>query len=248
MGSDSCVVKQSLVIPIRDEEHSIEPLVDRVHAVFSEWGFTEVIFVDDSDHTQGARAVAAAVSQLCNGVCRHLRVRHIHRTGVMRCGGLSGAVTDGLHAAESDVIVVMDGDLQHPPEVIPGMLEHLASSDIVIASRYIPGGSSDGLSGPVRHFVSQTATILAKVLFPVRLRGISDPMTGFFAIRKNAVLLDRLRPQGFKILAEILLAHPDIRRCEVPFDFAKRQTGESKGDARQGLLFFGQLLRHRVLP
>jgi dolichol-phosphate mannosyltransferase len=73
-------------------------------------------------------------------------------------------------------------------------------------------------------------------------------MTGFFAIRKNAVLLDRLRPQGFKILTEILLAHPDIRRCEVPFDFAKRQTGESKGDARQGLLFFGQLLRHRVLP
>jgi len=248
MGNYSRAIKQSLVIPIRDEEHNITPLVRRIHSALSEHNFTEIIFVDDSNHTRGATAVASIRAALCDGTCQHVRIRHIHRTGALRYGGLSGAVTDGMAAAESDVVVVMDGDLQHPPEAIPRMLKRLAEKDIVVASRYVRGGSSEGLDGPIRHLVSRGSTTLAKALFPIKLRGVSDPMTGFFALRRSAIYLARLQPQGFKILVEILLAHPDIRRGEVPFGFARRHAGESKGDLSQGVQFFSQLLRHRLFP
>lgn len=246
MGSRSYVTRQSVVIPVRDEEGNIEPLVRRIHQALFGLGTTELIFVDDSDHDRGDMAVNRVRQALCGGECQHVVVRYVHRFGRDRHGGLSGAVTDGIAVAEGDVVVVMDGDLQHPPETIPAMLEQLVDNDIVVASRYTRGGASDGLSGPLRYVVSRGSTILAKLLFPVKLRGVSDPMTGFFVIRKQAVNPERLHPQGFKILVEILLANPRICRSEVPFEFAERVVGESKGTIRQGASFLAQLLRHRV--
>jgi dolichol-phosphate mannosyltransferase len=136
----------------------------------------------------------------------------------------------------------MDGDLQHPPELIPALLMAAAAqdADVVVASRYVRGGSSGGLNGGVRRLVSSASTILTRAMFPRRLRDCTDPMTGYFAIRTTAIDVGELRPRGFKILLEVL-ARNSLRVAEEPFVFAERNAGESKASIREGLRFLLQL-------
>jgi dolichol-phosphate mannosyltransferase len=167
-------------------------------------------------------------------------VRLIHRD--KPTGGLGGAVVQGLAEAAADACLVIDGDLQHPPEKIPEMWERFSHGDVdvVIASRYAGGGTAHGLADRTRVLVSKASTALTRAMFPVRLREVSDPMTGFFLIDRRSVDQAVLRPRGFKILLEILARRP-MRIAEVPFDFADRHAGESKASIRQGVHFLTQL-------
>jgi cellulose synthase/poly-beta-1,6-N-acetylglucosamine synthase-like glycosyltransferase/putative flippase GtrA len=148
--------------------------------------------------------------------------------------------------AQSDQIIVMDGDLQHPPETIPTMIQTAEHYDMVMASRYRKGGSAIGLDGSIRHLVSRGSTMLAKAFFPVRLRQVTDPMTGFFLFNRRKVDAAKLRPKGFKILLEILATHPKMTVAEVPLQFAERVNGESHGSLKQGLEFCSQMVNLRV--
>jgi dolichol-phosphate mannosyltransferase len=136
----------------------------------------------------------------------------------------------------------MDGDLQHPPELIPLLVAtgRQMAADVVVASRHVDGGSSGGLSGGVRRLVSHSSTMLTRAMFPKRLRDCTDPMTGFFAVRRSSIDVTALRPRGFKILLEILARQP-LTVVEEPFVFAARNAGQSKADFRQGLRFLAQL-------
>jgi dolichol-phosphate mannosyltransferase len=136
----------------------------------------------------------------------------------------------------------MDGDLQHPPEVIADLLARaeMGDAEVVVASRYVDGGTSDGLANAVRTMVSRASTMLTKAMFPKKLHNCSDPMTGFFLIDRRSLDIEELRPRGFKILLEIL-ARKQMRVAEVPFDFAPRFAGESKASFSQGMRFLTQL-------
>lgn len=223
----------TVVIPTYNEAANIAELVERLGRTLTAATCREVIFVDDStDGTPEVIAQAATWSAL--------PLRCIHRE--LPVGGLSGAVVDGLRAATGEWVVVMDADLQHPPELITALLAtgQRASADVVVASRHVEGGDSAGLAGPVRKLVSGAATALARTLFPRRLRHCTDPMTGFFAVRRAAVDVDVLRPRGFKILLELLCSHT-LAVVEHPLQFADRAAGESKADAAQGFRFVQQL-------
>jgi dolichol-phosphate mannosyltransferase len=137
----------------------------------------------------------------------------------------------------------MDGDLQHPPEIIPELLAEAAMGDydVVVASRYTGPGEAAGLSSPFRRVVSSAATGAAKVFFPRRLSAVSDPMSGFFILRRQAVDSASLRPRGFKILLEIVARTPQLRVSEVPFTFAERHEGESKASGREMIRYLRQL-------
>jgi dolichol-phosphate mannosyltransferase len=219
-------------VPTYNEAPNVGELVRRVTAAVSGID-AEIIFVDDSidDTPEVIRAIARDAA---------LPVRLIHRD--QRTGGLGGAVVEGFRAADADLCLVMDGDLQHPPEKIPEMLERFAQGDVdvVVASRYAGGGTSHGLADRSRVLVSKASTAVTKAMFPVRLRDVTDPMTGFFLISRAAVDLDGLRPRGFKILLEILVRRT-FRVAEVPFHFADRHAGESKASLRQGIHFLTQL-------
>jgi dolichol-phosphate mannosyltransferase len=222
----------SIVIPTFNEAPNVTELIRRIEAAVSGHR-AEIVFVDDSsDETPDVIEQLARRSTL--------PIRLLRRPQPV--GGLSGAVLEGLRMASSDWCVVMDGDLQHPPEVIPVLLRAglEQSADLVVASRHVNGGSSAGLSGGARHLVSLSATILTRAMFPNRLRNCTDPMTGFFAVKRSAVNLDALRPRGFKILLEIL-ARNTLAVVEEPFVFAERQAGESKAGLRQGLRFLTQI-------
>lgn len=151
----------------------------------------------------------------------------------------------GLERTDTPWVCVMDGDLQHPPEVVPRLLEAAlsAQADLVVASRYVAGGRNEGL-GAVRTAVSWGSTVLAKAIFPHRLRAIRDPMSGFFLFRREA-LTETMTPRGFKILLEIAVRHPDLIRCEVPFVFVERVLGTSKGTIREGFRYLRLLAEMR---
>jgi dolichol-phosphate mannosyltransferase len=142
----------------------------------------------------------------------------------------------------------MDGDLQHPPELALQLADvgRARDLDLVVATRHVEGGNSDGLDGAGRHAASSAATFLAKAAFPRRLAGLSDPMSGLFAIRREAIDADRLVPSGFKILMEIKVRFPGLRMAEVPFAMAARHAGESKASLAEGIRFARHLARLRL--
>lgn len=222
----------TIIVPTYNEAPNVAELVRQV-ATAVDGLRAEILFVDDSDDDTPdvVRAVAATAP---------VPVRLLHRTDGV--GGLSGAVQEGLRDSRADWCLVMDGDLQHPPELIPVMLAEARGEgvDVVVASRYTGDGSSSGLANVVRHAVSSSSTALTRAMFPRRLAECSDPMTGFFVVRRRSVDLARLRPRGFKILLEILARHR-LSVSEVPFVFGERHAGESKASFAQGLHFLQQL-------
>jgi glycosyltransferase involved in cell wall biosynthesis len=232
-------VKTTIIVPTRNESLNVAALLGRLESVYSAAPL-EVLFVDDSDDETPQEIEI-------NAKHTPFPVRLVHREPGERRGGLSGAVLAGLAEARGDWIVVMDGDLQHPPE----LAERLAAVgrsrelDLVVASRYVESGDADGLSSPARHAVSGLSTMAAKMIFPRRVGRVSDPMSGFFAVRRAAIDPRRMRPTGYKILLEILVRHPRLRMAEAPFHMEDRHGGQSKASVRQGWAFLRHLTRLR---
>lgn len=232
MSRVGTAIDVSIIVPTYNEAPNIVELVQSVSAALHRRD-AEIIFVDDS--TDDTADVIRAVAETAP-----LPVRLIHRDE--KVGGLGGAVVEGFAAAWSDLCLVMDGDLQHPPETIPELIERFARGDVdvVVASRYIGGGSAQGLADRTRVLVSKASTTVTRAMFPVKLRNVTDPMTGFFLVDRRAIDLETLKPRGFKILLEIL-ARRSFRVAEIPFSFADRHAGESKASVRQGVHFLVQL-------
>jgi len=223
----------TLVIPTFNERDNVPHLLAQLEDALQglRW---EALFVDDS--TDDTPTVLADIA------CRDRRVRVLQRAE--NRGGLAGAVVEGLALARGTYVCVLDADLQHPPERIPDMLRAARASraDVVVASRYVPGGASSGLDGPMRQFYSRGLKMLSQVVFPRRLAPVSDPLGGFFLLRRSVVQGADLRPIGYKILLEILVRCSWDRATEVPYRFQPRQFGASKADLRQGLRFLKHLL------
>jgi dolichol-phosphate mannosyltransferase len=222
----------TIIIPTFNEAPNVAELVRRIQLAVAGTD-AEIVFVDDS--TDETPAVIADVAALAT-----MPVRLLHRDEPQ--GGLSGAVLEGMAIANSDWCLVMDGDLQHPPEVIPSLVSRARRGDVdvVVASRYVGEGTAHGLANGVRTLVSRASTLVTKAMFPIRLRDCTDPMTGFFLVHRPSVVPDELQPRGFKILLELLARRP-FRVAEIPFDFAERFGGESKASLVQGFRFLMQL-------
>jgi putative flippase GtrA len=230
----------TVIIPTRNEADNIGPLLERVTAALAGTP-AEILFVDDSDD-----GTAAEVERLGRNL--PVAVRVLQRSPDQREGGLSTAVVSGMRLARAPWALVMDADLQHPPEIIPQLFRTASrqSVDLVVASRYAGHGSSGGLDGSARRGSSRFATRVAKLAFPRRAARVSDPMSGFFAVRLAALDVQRLRPYGYKILLELIVRNPHLRAAEVSFSFAPRFAGESKTSVREVLRFGRHLARLRL--
>lgn len=230
--------RQSIVIPTYNERDNIPALLERLERALPA-GSAEIIFVDDS--TDDTSAVIEEAARSCQ-----IPVTVHHRETPV--GGLGGAVVEGCRRARGAWIVVMDGDLQHPPEVVPELVKTgiRDGADLVVASRYAAGGSSDGLAGRYRRLVSRGSTLVTKVLFCTHLARVSDPLSGFFAVRRTSVEIDELRPEGYKILLEYLVRARPGRVAEVPFTFQARAAGDSKASLAEGVRFLRHLVRLRL--
>ena len=225
-------IELSVVLPTFKERGNVAELVRRLDAALNGIAW-EAIFVDDNspDGTaEAAKAIAAADP----------RVRCLRRVGRR---GLAGACIEGILSSSAPFVAVMDADLQHDESVLRPMLEKLrgGGTDLVAASRYVEGGSAEGLSDKTRGALSSLATLITAKVLSVPL---SDPMSGFFMLRRDRfdAIADRLSPVGFKILLDIVAtAGPGLRVAEQSFVFGKRGEGESKFNIQVGLEFLGLL-------
>ncbi|MDP2932286.1 MAG: glycosyltransferase family 2 protein [Chloroflexota bacterium] len=210
----------SIIVPTYNEKDSLSQLVEELHRALSGHSY-EIIVVDDSS-SDGTAELALALSQ-------KYPVKLISRKNKR---GLASAVVDGLEQAQGKLIGVMDADLQHPPEVMSGLVREIeAGADLAIASRHVETGGSEGWS-LTRRAVSRGAIFLAHLFLP-STRSIRDPMSGFFLFRREAVRRADLRPIGYKILLEVLNAGQFQKTVEVPYTFRARSRGESKLRLRQ---------------
>ena len=233
LPEDGPEIRQSLVIPTFNERENIEPLLRRLTEVLPETG-TEICFVDDS--TDDTPEVIRAAAQRCP-----IPVTVHHREN--GAGGLGGAVVEGMRLARGDWVVVMDADLQHPPEIVPDLIAAgmRDGADLVIGTRYAAGGTNGGLSDGYRRIVSSTSTMVTKLIFRNALLRVSDPMSGLFAVRTSSLEVDRLRPLGYKILLELLVRNRPGRIVEVPYSFQPRHAGDSKSTVAEGMRFLKHL-------
>ena len=221
-----------MIVPTYNEAASLPLLVERLAPAMRdrEW---ELIVVDDGS-PDGTAEVAEKL-----GATQPVRV--LRRAGK---AGLASAVIAGMKEARGDVLVVMDADLSHPPEVVPDLLAVIdAGVDLAVGSRYVTGGAT--MDWPLRRrVVSRVACMLGNALVPVR-----DATSGFFAVRRSAIDGVRLNAIGFKIGLEVIARAKARRIVEVPYTFRDRQHGASKFGRReigQYLLQLGIVARDKA--
>jgi dolichol-phosphate mannosyltransferase len=224
-------VDVSIVVPALNEAANLPLLAARIDAALPETRY-EVLIVDDGS-TDGTPAVCKSLSETYP-LELHVRPEPY--------AGLSGAVLEGFARARGHTLVVMDADLQHPPERLPALLSALTEDGVEVAlgSRYTPGGSTASRWGLFRWINSRVATLLARPFSG----GTHDPMSGFFAIRRET--FDRARqltPLGYKIGLELLCKCRVKRVAEVPIHFAERAGGESKLTVKQQFKYLEHLSR-----
>jgi dolichol-phosphate mannosyltransferase len=231
--------KFGLVIPTLNEAGNIPVLLDRIHAALEPMPMEHEIIIVDDDSTDGTADVANEYA------ANDPRVRVFVRRGQR---GLAGAVIHGWGHTDADLLGVIDADLQHPPEVLPSLLEPiLKGADIAIASRYV-NGNGVGEWNRFRLFVSRCSTLATA---PLQRDGVKvkDPLSGFFAVRRSCIEDLDLQPEGFKILLEILVKGRIDKAVEVPFHFGNRYSGESKANVKVALQYFsllGKLSRYAL--
>ncbi len=228
----------TVVVPTFNEAVNLPLVVEAVRRAFGERSDWEIVVVDD-DSPDRTWEVAEALGR------QDPRVRVYRR---LDRRGLSSAIVDGLSQGAGERLCVIDADLQHDVSRVPALLAALDDADLAVGTRYAAGGSTGEWSAK-RRWMSRLATWACRALLRIR---VSDPMSGFFALRREVFdrLAGRLDPRGYKILMELLYHHGPERVAELPYTFAPRAHGESKlgtgvmADYAWSLL---ELTTHRVL-
>lgn len=207
--------KVSVIVPTFNERDNIPELVKRLDKALAKYKYNIIVVDDDSpDKTW----------KVASDLSKKYPVKVVRRTEEK---GLSTAVIRGIQESENEILVVIDADLQHPPEKVPELIKQIEKgADIAIGSRFVEGGGVGDWSKS-RLFVSKGAKFLAETLFR-DIRNIKDVESGFFAFKKKILDGVQLKPVGYKILLEILvLANYDTVK-EVGFEFQIRKHGKSK--------------------
>lgn len=228
----------SVIVPTYNEARNIGELVRRLSALLERLPGNdyEIIVVDD-DSADRTWELALDLSR------QFPKLRVLRRTQER---GLSTAVIRGWQAARSEVLAVIDADLQHPPEIVLNLWEQIVrGADLAVASRHVEGGGVSDWSLR-RRVVSRTAQILGLAMLPGVVGRVSDPMSGYFMFRRSCVQDLDLNPLGYKILIEILGRGRVRWISEVPYVFGERTQGGSKVTARVYVDYLRHLIRLRL--
>lgn len=231
-------IRLSLVVPTFNEGKNVREMVERLTELLEGplGGAYELIVVDD-DSPDRTWEIAAALTPA------YPRLRVLRRQGER---GLSTAVIRGWQAARGEVLAVIDADLQHPPEVTLELWNEIErGADLAVASRHVSGGGVSDWA-LYRRMLSRGAQILGLLLLPGVLGRVSDPMSGYFMVRRSAIADRTMSPLGYKILVEVI-GRGNVRWIgEVGYVFRERTAGESKVTWRLYLDYLRHLVRLRL--
>jgi len=233
-ASSAAALELTVVVPTFNERANVRKLIRLVEAALGQTRW-QVIFVDD-DSPDGTAAEVKAVAAV------DPRVQCLHRVGRR---GLAGAVIEGIMASAAPFVAVMDGDLQHDETLLPAMLDALRTggADLAVGSRYCGGPGADASAlGARREAGSRLANWLGRQVLKADL---SDPMSGFFMVRRSVVevVAQRLSTSGFKVLFDIVASHDrPLKIVELPYTFRAREAGDSKLDNGVVVQYLGLLV------
>jgi dolichol-phosphate mannosyltransferase len=216
-----------VIIPTYNERDRLTELVNAIFvAAYASKVNLELVIVDDNSPD--------GTGQLADELARTYPIRVVHRAGKL---GLGTAVVAGFGVASAEILGVMDADFSHPPALVPKMLAvfRATDADVLVASRYIPGGSTPNWPFK-RRLLSRIGCLLARGLSPIR-----DAASGFFLIRKDIASGVRIQAGGFKICIELITRGSPRRLVEVPYRFDDRELGESKMSMREASGYLVQL-------
>jgi len=235
----------SVIIPTYNEYENILQLVEIIKDMLPDDLFTEIIIVDDNSPDGTGRLIASYIEDALTKVCSGIQQAHENssnfaintRESIVRLvrrenkSGLISAILQGIKSSTGKYILVMDADFSHPPETVPLLINELLRDPncIVVASRYIRGGSIRGWPYK-RLLLSRLAAKIA--IHGLKLCNVRDPISGFFAFPRHIIENIRFDTYGYKLLLEILVKAQGVRVKEIPYTFIDRKSGESKLDNR----------------
>jgi len=218
----------ALVVPTLNEAGNVDILLGELTSALSTTEYDYEIVVVDDGSTDGT------VEKVREWAKQDARIRIFCRVGQK---GLAGAVLYGWSQCRANLLGVIDADLQHPPELVPRLLEAAERADIAVASRYARSNGTKGWN-PLRSAVSRLSTLAAAPLISKKQLKVTDPMSGFFIIHSRCIEGLTFQTTGFKLLLEILVRGRIRSAEEVPFQFGLRQAGtrvmNKKEDRRIG--------------
>ena len=211
----------SIIIPTYNESQNIINILKSIGSNLPKNLLTQAIIVDDNSPDGTGKIVEDYLKNLKKMADYTIEI--IHRKAK---DGLGSAILNGIQHAKGDTIVVMDSDFSHPPQIIPKLIDSVKKYkfDIAVASRYIKGGNIKGWSLK-RKIMSKFATLIAKKGLGIDAK---DPMSGFFAFKKNILNGLNIDAIGYKILLEILVKTKNVTITEIPYTFQDRELGSSK--------------------
>ncbi len=237
-AGDDRPLRFSLIIPTYKEAKNVPKIVKKLSRILDIVmpGEYELIIVDDNS-PDGTWEIAQ------NLMSKYPQLRVMRR---IEERGLSTAVIRGWQVARGEVLGVIDGDLQHPPKTLLQLwCEIKRGGDMAVASRHVEGGSVSDWSF-IRRFLSRGAQTVGLILLPGVVGRVSDPMSGYFMVRRKCLIGCTLSPLGYKILIEVLARGRVPWIGEVGYEFEERQHGESKVTAKQYIDYLRHLLRLRL--
>ena len=229
-------VDVTVIVPTRNEEGTIDELVERIRRTLGPAGYRyEVLFVDDSD------------DRTPEAIAWHERhghtVRLVHRGPGTRAAGPAGALCAGFRAARGSAVLCIDADLQHPPELLAPMAHVLldGSGDVVVGTRYLAGGADTGMESRRRRCAAAAARDLTRLAIP-RLRRTTDPGSGLFGLRLD--VLDGVDlARGFRVLVDVLATGTWRSLVEIPYQLEPRRRGASHASPAAGFRSLRHLAR-----
>ncbi|HUF46902.1 MAG TPA: polyprenol monophosphomannose synthase [Vicinamibacterales bacterium] len=217
----------TIVVPTYNEGDRIVELVTALFKAAEAGGLSLALVIVDDNSPDGT-------GQLAERLAGQHRLTVVHRPGKL---GLGSAVIDGISAASTAIVGVMDADFSHPPALVPRLYQAFVrtGADMLVASRYVPGGSTPNWPWR-RRLLSRLACLMARPLTPIR-----DATSGFFLLRRSVADGVAIKASGFKICLELLVRAAPARLVEMPFQFEDRRAGESKMALREATGYLVQL-------
>ncbi len=251
----------SIIVPTFNEAQNILDLIDSIKNSISRANYYELIIVDDNSPDGTTNKIIDSFNESNGFTIYNIEgftdnnsdksflifpshsslnffIKVIIRNEKV---GLISAIHDGIKSSISKYIIIMDADLSHSPSYLNILLQEIknSKSDLVIASRYLKDGKILGWTKK-RIFYSKLATFISKSLF--KLNNITDPMSGFFIIKRDIIKNMKFNTSGYKILLEILVKSKNIKSKEIPYTFINRKNGSSKLSSRVMIDFFKALV------
>lgn len=241
-------VDVSIIIPTYNESENILKLIDAIKVNLPEKIIAEIIIVDDNspdgtgtvvenyirtsknsrpiNNSQLPRKQKVESNTIDDSISSTIQIKVLHRENKV---GLIPAILNGIASSVGKYILIMDADFSHPPDTIPKLINELIRDpdSIVVASRYALGGSIKGWPYK-RRILSSSAIKIAQ--HSLKVQDINDPISGFFAISRNAIENVKIDTMGYKLLLEILVKVKGKRVKEIPYTFVNRKSGRSKLD------------------